>query len=51
MDQDVMPEWSIFEILMLADPDFDNVKALSERIHGVFAELSEEIFTTLKVYQ
>ncbi|PHI34691.1 hypothetical protein CBQ28_23430 [Pseudoalteromonas sp. GCY] len=51
VDQDVMPEWSIFEILMLADPDFDNVKALSERIHGVFAELSEEIFATLKAYQ
>lgn len=51
MNQDVMPEWSIFEVLMLSDPDFDDPKVLSESIHSVFSELSLEIFSTLKAYE
>ncbi|MBE5181649.1 hypothetical protein HJ049_18015 [Vibrio parahaemolyticus] len=51
VNQDVMPEWSIFEVLMLSDPDFDDPKVLSESIHSVFSELSLEIFSTLKAYE
>ncbi|MBE3671388.1 hypothetical protein BOO25_20960 [Vibrio navarrensis] len=51
VNQDVMPEWSIFEVLMLADPDFDDTKVLSESIHSMFSALSTEIFNTLKTYE
>nr|WP_273994515.1 hypothetical protein [Vibrio parahaemolyticus] len=51
MNQDVMPEWSIFEVLMLADPNFDDTKVLSESIHSVFSALSTEIFNALKTYE
>ncbi|MGL1098099.1 DUF7000 family protein [Vibrio vulnificus] len=51
VNQDVMPEWSIFEVLMLADPDFDDTKVLSESIHSMFSALSTEIFSTLKTYE
>ncbi len=51
VNQDVMPEWSIFEVLMLADPNFDDTKVLSESIHSVFSALSTEIFNALKTYE
>ncbi|ARN66114.1 hypothetical protein LBY41_004469 [Vibrio vulnificus] len=51
VNQDVMPEWSIFEVLMLADPDFDDPKVLSELIYSAFSELSLEILSTLKAYE
>ncbi|MGR3002580.1 hypothetical protein ABMY37_23405, partial [Vibrio vulnificus] len=34
VNQDAMPEWSIFEITMLASPDFDDAKVLSESIRS-----------------
>lgn len=45
-----MPEWSIFEIVMLANPDFDNTEKLSESIHSSFRILSKDIFDTLAAY-
>ncbi len=51
VNQDVMPEWSIFEITMLASPDFDDTKMLTESIRNVFSDLSLEIFNTLKAYE
>ena len=51
VNEDSMPEWSIFEIVMLANPDFDNTKALSDSIQSMFDTLSEEIFETLKAYE
>jgi len=43
-----MPEYSIFEIVMLATPDFDNLKTLSESVHSSFVSLLQEIFNTLE---
>lgn len=51
INENAMPEYSIFEIVMLADPDFDNSEKLSESIHSVFSALSKEIFDTLEVYE
>ena len=49
--EDVMPEYSIFEIVMLANPQFDNYKKLSDSIHNEFQVLTKEIFEMLKVYE
>ncbi|WP_339719129.1 hypothetical protein [uncultured Paraglaciecola sp.] len=49
--EDVMPEYSIFEIVMLANPDFDNPTKLSESIHCAFEVLKKAIFATLKAYE
>jgi hypothetical protein len=46
--EDVMPKYSIFEIVMLANPDFDNSTKLSESIYSAFEALTKEIFDTLK---
>ncbi|MEX0738970.1 MAG: hypothetical protein WD071_06490 [Pseudohongiella sp.] len=46
-----MPEYSIFEVTLLAKPDFDNITELFESIHSVFGALSQEIFNTLKAYE
>lgn len=51
VNKEVMPEYSIFEIVMLANPDFDNLKALSDSTLGVFENLVNEIFDTLKAYE
>lgn len=48
VNKDSMPEWSIFEIVILANPDFDNEKLLSESVFSVFDDLSQEMFDTLK---
>jgi hypothetical protein len=50
VNEDSMPEWSIFEIVMLANPDFDNTEKLSESIHNLFSALSKEIFEALEAY-
>ena len=49
--EDVMPKYSIFEIVMLANPDFDNSTKLSESIYSAFEALTKEIFDTLKAYE
>lgn len=51
VNEDSMPEWSIFEIVMIASPDFDNTEQLSESIHSAFTKLSNEIFDVLETYE
>ena len=51
VDEHSMPEYSIFEITLLDDPDFDHVSELSESIHRKFGSLSREIFETLESFQ
>ncbi len=48
VNEDSMPQWSIFEIVILANPDFDNTEKLSEFILRGFSELSNEIFDVLE---
>tara|TARA_B100001063_G_C16515254_1_gene428900 strand:+ start:520 stop:717 length:198 start_codon:yes stop_codon:yes gene_type:complete len=51
VDTDVMPEYSIFEMVLMAKPDFDDIDKLSESIHLGFITLSQEIFNTLEEYE
>jgi hypothetical protein len=51
VNENIMPEWSIFEIVMLAKPDFDDAEKLSESIHSSFRVLSKDIFDTLTAYE
>ncbi|OGT69867.1 MAG: hypothetical protein A3H44_14285 [Gammaproteobacteria bacterium RIFCSPLOWO2_02_FULL_57_10] len=51
VSSETMPEYSIFEVTLLANPDFDNGKKLSESILKAFGSLSQEIFSTLKAYE
>ena len=51
VNPETMPEYSIFEIVLLANPDFDNTPALSESVHSAFRGLSQEIFDTLEAYE
>lgn len=51
VNEEVMPEYSIFEITLLATPDFDNSAKLSESIHSQFEVLSQKIFSTLEAYE
>jgi hypothetical protein len=48
VNPEAMPEYSIFEVALLANPNFDNITALSESIHSEFRGLSQEIFDTLE---
>ena len=50
VNEEVMPEYSISEITLLATPDFDDTTQLSESIHHQFEVLSQDIFTTLEGY-
>ena len=47
----VMPEYSIFEVTLLSNPDFDNITALSKSVHSAFSVLSQEISDTLVAYE
>lgn len=51
VNENTMPEWSVFEIVMLAEPDFDDPEKLSESIHSSFRVLSKDIFDTLRAYE
>ncbi|MEJ2622867.1 MAG: hypothetical protein P8163_22320 [Candidatus Thiodiazotropha sp.] len=51
VDDDSMPEWSIFEIVLLANPDFDNIKELTDSLKTIFNDLSEEIFEALETHE
>lgn len=46
-----MPEYSIFEVVLLPSPDFDNFNNLSKSIHSTFGAVSKEIFNTLEAYE
>lgn len=51
VDEDSMPEYSIFEAPLLLAPDFDSPTKLLESIHTQFEILSQEIFNTLEAYE
>ena len=51
VNKEVMPEYSIFEIVLLATPDFDNPTKLSKSVHSRFQVLSQKIFNTLEAYE
>ncbi len=51
VNENTMPEWSIFEIVMLTELDFDDPKKLTESLHGSFRVLSKDIFDTLAAYE
>lgn len=51
VDEDSMPEYSIFEAPLLLAPDFDRPTKLSESIRSQFEILSQEIFNTLAAYE
>ena len=48
VNPDTMPDYSIFDIVLLAHPDFDDAKQLSESVHRAFVLLWPEIFNTLE---
>lgn len=48
---EVMPKYSIFEIVLLSSPDFENYRKLSKSIHTAFDSVSREIFKTLEKYE
>lgn len=51
VNKGAMPEYSIFEVPLLLEPDFDNSSKLSESIHRQFETLSKEIVNTLTAYE
>jgi hypothetical protein len=48
---EVMPKYSIFDIVLLPSPDFENYKKLSKSINTAFDSVSKEIFKTLEKYE
>ncbi|WP_342804427.1 hypothetical protein [Alteromonas sp. M12] len=51
VNEEVMPEYAIFEIVLLSNPDFNNFDSLSESIHSGYRSLSREICNTLEDYE
>jgi hypothetical protein len=51
VNEEVMPEYSIFEITLLPTPDFDDSVKLSKSVYKQFSVLSQEIFNTLEAYE
>ena len=51
VNEETMPKYSVFEIVLLPVPDFDSFKTLSKTIHGAFGSVSNEIFSTLEAYE
>ncbi|WP_162060365.1 hypothetical protein [Undibacterium sp. KW1] len=51
VNKEAMPEYSIFEVPLLLEPDFDSPTRLSESVHSQFKTLSQEIFNTLAAYE
>ncbi|MDD8059005.1 MULTISPECIES: DUF7000 family protein [Shewanella] len=51
VDSEAMPEYSIFEVTILANPDFDNMMGLTESVQHAFDALSQEIVNTLKAHE
>ena len=46
-----MPEYSIFEVVLLSSPDFDNSTSLMESIHSAFNSVAAEINNMLDGYE
>jgi hypothetical protein len=51
VNEEAMPEYSIFEAPLLLAPDFDSSTKLLESIYSQFKTLSQEIFNTLAAYE
>ncbi|MBX9868663.1 MAG: hypothetical protein K2X63_02590 [Burkholderiaceae bacterium] len=51
VNQEAMPEYSIFEVSLLSAPDFDHPQKLSESVHREFQTLVQDIFDTLEAYE
>lgn len=51
VNPEVMPEYSIFEVRLVDNIDFDDSEKLSESVHSAFTTLSQEIFSTLVAYE
>lgn len=50
VNENAMPKYSISEIQLLANPDFDNWEQLSESVRKSFEYRSKEIIDALKTY-
>ena len=50
INENAMPKYSIAEIQLLTDPDFDNLKRLSESLREAFEDRSKQIIDGLKRY-
>jgi len=50
VNENAMPKYSIAELQLLADPDFDDLERLSESIRAAFEDRSKEIIDNLKTY-
>jgi len=48
VNPETMPKYSIVEVTLLANPDFDNSDRLADSIHIAFEKWSKEIFKTLR---
>jgi hypothetical protein len=48
---ELMPTYSVFEVVLLSNPDFENYKELSRSIHSAFDSVSKEILKTLEKYE
>jgi len=51
VNEEAMPEYSIFETPLLLAPDFDSSTKLSESIRTQFENLSQEVLNTLAAYE
>lgn len=51
VNSELMPKYSVFEIVLLPSPDFENYTKLSNSIHTAFDSVSKELFETLKKYE
>ena len=51
VNENEMPEYSIFEIVLLSNPDFDDLNTLIKSILAEFDSLSKEISYTLEAYK
>ena len=48
VNEEAMPEYSIFEVSLLSAPDFDNEEKLLKSVHSQFKILLQEILETLE---
>ena len=51
VDEQTMPAYSIFEVLLWEDPDFDDVPRLTASIHERFESLWGDIFKVLQSHE
>ncbi len=44
-----MPQYSIFEVILVDNPDFDDIDALTESIKNKLVSVAEDIFTSINL--